>query len=77
MLTLGTRGSPLALAQAYEAKKRLGEALPEWRIGSLGAWKTQVAVHFHQLETPKNSHPVGITKKWYEVLCFFEVDEIG
>lgn len=26
VLTLGTRGSPLALAQAYEAKRRLGEA---------------------------------------------------
>ena len=25
VLTLGTRGSPLALAQAYEAKRRLGE----------------------------------------------------
>lgn len=29
LLTLGTRGSPLALAQAYEAKRRLGEAFPE------------------------------------------------
>eukprot|EP00929_Paragymnodinium_shiwhaense_P025254 TRINITY_DN15326_c0_g1_i2.p2 TRINITY_DN15326_c0_g1~~TRINITY_DN15326_c0_g1_i2.p2 ORF type:complete len:411 (-),score=120.51 TRINITY_DN15326_c0_g1_i2:178-1410(-) len=29
VLRLGTRGSPLALAQAYEAKKRLGEAFPE------------------------------------------------
>ncbi|CAJ1332273.1 unnamed protein product [Effrenium voratum] len=29
VLTLGTRGSPLALAQAYEAKKRLGEAFEE------------------------------------------------
>eukprot|EP00930_Biecheleria_cincta_P006612 TRINITY_DN107657_c0_g1_i1.p1 TRINITY_DN107657_c0_g1~~TRINITY_DN107657_c0_g1_i1.p1 ORF type:complete len:459 (+),score=84.40 TRINITY_DN107657_c0_g1_i1:54-1379(+) len=29
LLRLGTRGSPLALAQAYEAKKRLGEAFPE------------------------------------------------
>eukprot|EP00931_Biecheleriopsis_adriatica_P060230 TRINITY_DN3614_c0_g1_i1.p1 TRINITY_DN3614_c0_g1~~TRINITY_DN3614_c0_g1_i1.p1 ORF type:complete len:434 (-),score=101.63 TRINITY_DN3614_c0_g1_i1:274-1575(-) len=29
VLKLGTRGSPLALAQAYEAKKRLGEAFPE------------------------------------------------
>eukprot|EP00438_Fugacium_kawagutii_P014701 Skav216937 [mRNA] locus=scaffold880:38907:52307:- [translate_table: standard] len=29
VLTLGTRGSPLALAQAYEAKRRLGEAFPE------------------------------------------------
>lgn len=29
ILRLGTRGSPLALAQAYEAKKRLGEAFPE------------------------------------------------
>ncbi|CAK0816128.1 unnamed protein product [Prorocentrum cordatum] len=28
-LTLGTRGSPLALAQAYEAKRRLGEKFPE------------------------------------------------
>jgi len=29
ILRLGTRGSPLALAQAYEAKKRLAEAFPE------------------------------------------------
>jgi hydroxymethylbilane synthase len=29
ILKLGTRGSPLALAQAYEAKKRLAEAFPE------------------------------------------------
>lgn len=29
VLTLGTRGSPLALAQAYEAKRRLAEAFPE------------------------------------------------
>jgi len=29
VLRLGTRGSPLALAQAYEAKRRLGEAFPE------------------------------------------------
>jgi len=29
VLRLGTLGSPLALAQAYEAKKRLGEAFPE------------------------------------------------
>jgi len=28
-LKLGTRGSPLALAQAYETKKRLAEAFPE------------------------------------------------
>lgn len=26
---IGTRGSPLALAQAYETKRRLGEAFPE------------------------------------------------
>ena len=26
---IGTRGSPLALAQAYETKKRLGEAFDE------------------------------------------------
>jgi hydroxymethylbilane synthase len=26
---IGTRGSPLALAQAYETKKRLGEQFPE------------------------------------------------
>jgi len=29
VLKLGTRGSPLALAQAYEAKRRLAEAFPE------------------------------------------------
>jgi hydroxymethylbilane synthase len=29
ILKLGTRGSPLALAQAYEAKRRLAEAFPE------------------------------------------------
>lgn len=29
ILRLGTRGSPLALAQAFEAKRRLGEAFPE------------------------------------------------
>lgn len=29
VLTLGTRGSPLALAQAYETKRRLAEAFPE------------------------------------------------
>lgn len=29
VLRLGTRGSPLALAQAYEAKRRLAEAFPE------------------------------------------------
>jgi len=29
VLTLGTRGSPLALAQAYEAKRRLAEQFPE------------------------------------------------
>lgn len=28
-LRIGTRGSPLALAQAYETKRRLGEAFPE------------------------------------------------
>jgi len=29
IVKIGTRGSPLALAQAYETKKRLGEAFPE------------------------------------------------
>ena len=29
VVTLGTRGSPLALAQAYETKKRLAEAFPD------------------------------------------------
>ncbi|CAM9833517.1 unnamed protein product [Pylaiella littoralis] len=29
LLTIGTRGSPLALAQAYETKKRLGEQFDE------------------------------------------------
>ncbi|CAM9637374.1 unnamed protein product [Discosporangium mesarthrocarpum] len=29
IVTIGTRGSPLALAQAYETRKRLGEAFPE------------------------------------------------
>jgi len=29
VLTIGTRKSPLALAQAYEAKRRLGDAFPE------------------------------------------------
>eukprot|EP00619_Florenciella_sp_RCC1007_P010014 CAMPEP_0205929058 /NCGR_PEP_ID=MMETSP1325-20131115/25088_1 /ASSEMBLY_ACC=CAM_ASM_000708 /TAXON_ID=236786 /ORGANISM="Florenciella sp., Strain RCC1007" /LENGTH=395 /DNA_ID=CAMNT_0053298217 /DNA_START=29 /DNA_END=1213 /DNA_ORIENTATION=- len=29
LVKIGTRGSPLALAQAYETKKRLGEAFPE------------------------------------------------
>ena len=29
VLVLGTRGSPLALAQAYETKKRLAEAFPD------------------------------------------------
>lgn len=28
-MRIGTRGSPLALAQAYETKKRLGEQFPE------------------------------------------------
>ena len=28
-LIIGTRGSPLALAQAHETKRRLGEAFPE------------------------------------------------
>lgn len=29
LLTIGTRGSPLALAQAYETRKRLGEQFDE------------------------------------------------
>ncbi len=29
LLTIGTRGSPLALAQAYETRKRLGEQFEE------------------------------------------------
>ena len=29
VVKLGTRGSPLALAQAYETKKRLAEAFPD------------------------------------------------
>lgn len=37
VLTLGTRGSPLALAQAYEAKRRLGEARPRDTLGWLFA----------------------------------------
>lgn len=28
-VTIGTRGSPLALAQAYETRRRLGEEFPE------------------------------------------------
>jgi hypothetical protein len=35
VLTLGTRGSPLALAQAYEAKRRLGEARPCQRYAGM------------------------------------------
>ena len=30
-IRIGTRGSPLALAQAYETKRRLGEAFAELR----------------------------------------------
>eukprot|EP00913_Durusdinium_trenchii_P025869 g24276.t1 len=40
VLTLGTRGSPLALAQAYEAKRRLGEAFPELADDEAGSWKS-------------------------------------
>lgn len=29
LLTIGTRGSPLALAQAYETRRRLGEQFDE------------------------------------------------
>ena len=29
LLTIGTRGSPLALAQAYETRRRLGEEFAE------------------------------------------------
>jgi hypothetical protein len=31
LLTIGTRGSPLALAQAYETKRALSELFPELR----------------------------------------------
>merc|ERR1719379_844469 len=38
---LGTRGSPLALAQAYETQKRLAEAFPD-ELGHEGAVEIQV-----------------------------------
>lgn len=41
-VTIGTRGSPLALAQAYETRKRLGEAFPH--LKEEGAVTIQVRV---------------------------------
>jgi len=41
VLRLGTRGSPLALAQAYETKKRLAEAFPD-ELGSDDAVEVKV-----------------------------------
>lgn len=38
---LGTRGSPLALAQAYETKRRLAEAFPE-ELGSEDAVEIKI-----------------------------------
>ncbi|CAM9124020.1 unnamed protein product [Chrysoparadoxa australica] len=40
IVTIGTRGSPLALAQAYETRKRLGETFPE--LAAEGAVDIQV-----------------------------------
>jgi hydroxymethylbilane synthase len=39
-LTIGTRGSPLALAQAYETRRRLSEQFPE--LAAEGAIAIQV-----------------------------------
>ena len=49
LLTLGTRGSPLALAQAYEAKRRLGEARPQRCAGWEGfrIWKCFATSKWH------------------------------
>lgn len=42
LLTIGTRGSPLALAQAYETRRRLGEQFDE--LKAEGAVAIQVGV---------------------------------
>lgn len=42
LLTIGTRGSPLALAQAYETRRRLGEEFDEMK--EEGAVAIQVTV---------------------------------
>lgn len=42
LVTIGTRGSPLALAQAYETRDRLGEMFEE--LKEEGAIKIQVHI---------------------------------
>lgn len=44
LLTIGTRGSPLALAQAYETRKRLGEQFDELKEEGAVAIQVDTAV---------------------------------
>ena len=52
IVTIGTRGSPLALAQAYETKRLLGVHFPELAVeGAVEIKKIMTKVRFSQLTT--------------------------
>lgn len=72
-VTIGTRGSPLALAQAYETRRRLGEVFPE--LKEEGAVAIQVrSFHygsgsmFWQCTTYDRNTVVLGKKKSYKIL---------
>lgn len=46
-VTIGTRGSPLALAQAYETRRRLGEEFPNLKEEGAVAIQVTVVVDFY------------------------------
>lgn len=63
-VTIGTRGSPLALAQAYETRRRLGEEFPE--LKEEGAVAIQVwYMTLHRV------HPIVAAEKRYLLYHIF------
>lgn len=52
-VTIGTRGSPLALAQAYETRRRLGEEFPH--LKEEGA----VAIQVRRVSCPRGVGYLG------------------
>ena len=63
IVTIGTRGSPLALAQAYETKRLLGVHFPELAVeGAVEIKKIMTKVRlnvFHHLAPPTSLFPAS------------------
>lgn len=57
IVTIGTRGSPLALAQAYETKRLLGVHFPELAV--------EGAVEIKKIMTKVNNHTVVVMLQNY------------